>query len=146
MFSSTTYLLQKAAKHSLDESETAAASVGVTARQYLLLEIAASNGDLSQNEIAAGIGVDVTVLGKLLADLEDRELVQRTRAKDDRRRHELRITAAGSRLLAKAGKAIRAAEDQSLAALSPAQRRELHALLEQMTAPYRAGRTVRGDS
>jgi DNA-binding MarR family transcriptional regulator len=135
-FLSTTYLLQKAAKHSLDAAEETAQLFGVTARQYLLLQIASTDSELSQLEIGARLGVDVTVLGRILGDLEDRKLITRTRSPHDRRRHELRITTAGSRLLARATAAMTEAEERVLAALPAVDRARMRTFLNRLSQSW----------
>jgi DNA-binding MarR family transcriptional regulator len=132
-FDSTTYLLQKMAHRSLDAMEAAVEPLGITARQYLALAIAGGQADLSQNEIAARLGVDATVLGRLLGDLEERGYLERRRSREDRRRHELVISATGKKLLVKAQVAASAAEEAALAELPAADRAALRRLLRRAT-------------
>jgi DNA-binding MarR family transcriptional regulator len=113
VFMTNTYLLQVIAVNSLEELEPALESLGINARQYILLGIASSKTDLSQAEIASHLGVDATILGKLLHDLETRGLLERRRVPEDRRRHELLITRAGKVLLTKA-EALRVKSENNL--------------------------------
>jgi MarR family transcriptional regulator, lower aerobic nicotinate degradation pathway regulator len=128
-FDSMTYLLQKTAHYTLSAMELAVESLGINARQYLILSIAAAQADLSQNEIATRLGVDATVLGRLIGDLEDRGHLERRRAVEDRRRHELVLSTSGKKLLARAQAAARTAEDTALNHLTTQDQRALLELL-----------------
>ena len=96
---SLTYLLLKAAKRSLAALEAELADLDLTARQYLLLTLAATGKELSQQDLAAKLDLDPTIIVKIVDQLEDRGLLERTRATDDRRRHQLILTPAGKQLL-----------------------------------------------
>jgi DNA-binding MarR family transcriptional regulator len=129
VFMTNTYLLQVMAIDSLGTFEGALADLDINARQYVLLGVASSKTDLSQADIASNLGVDATVLGKLVQDLEVRGLLERRRVVEDRRRHELLITRKGRTLLSKA-EALRAtSENESLAKLNADDRQALRMLL-----------------
>lgn len=96
---SITYLLQKAASISLGGLEAVLADLDLAARQYVVLASAAAGEQLSQQELAKGLGMDPTMLVKAIDDLEVRGLVERRRFAADRRQHRLEITAAGRALL-----------------------------------------------
>jgi DNA-binding MarR family transcriptional regulator len=96
---SLTYLLQKAAKHSLAALEAALADLDLSARQFLFLALVETHDELSQQDLAAKLSVDPTVVVKLVDQLEERGLVTRTRAADDRRQHRLALTKTGRALL-----------------------------------------------
>jgi DNA-binding MarR family transcriptional regulator len=99
---SLTYLLQKVAKVALAGLEAELADLDLTARQYLLLTFAATGKELSQQDLAMKLGIDPTILVKLVDQLEDRGLLARARAADDRRRHQLVLTDEGKQLLREA--------------------------------------------
>jgi DNA-binding MarR family transcriptional regulator len=126
----TTYLLQVKAIDSLVHFEAALSDLDINARQYVLLGVAASKSDLSQADIAMHLGVDATVLGKLLQDLETRGLLERRRVPEDRRRHELLITKSGRTLFSKADALRKSAENELLDKLVPSERKALLELLK----------------
>jgi DNA-binding MarR family transcriptional regulator len=97
-----TYLLQKAAKRSLHDLEAALADLDLTARQYLVLAMIEAEGSRSQQDLAGFLGIDPTVLVKLVDQLEERGVVKRTRFENDRRQHRITLTTEGKRLLADA--------------------------------------------
>ena len=97
---SLTYLVQKVAVKALNALEESFDDLGITARHYIVLGLASDPDQPSQAVIAGKLGVDATVLGRMLDELEQRELVVRQRATDDRRRHELVLTKAGRETLA----------------------------------------------
>ena len=99
---SLTYLVQKVAMTALNALEESFDDLGITARHYIVLGLASDPDQPSQAVIAGKLGVDATVLGRMLDELEQRELVVRQRASDDRRRHELVLTPAGREVLAAA--------------------------------------------
>jgi len=99
---SLTYLLQKVAKVALAGLEAELADLDLTARQYLLLTFAAAGKELSQQDLAMKLGIDPTILVKLVDQLEERGLLERARAAEDRRRHQLVLTAEGKQLLREA--------------------------------------------
>lgn len=122
---STIYLLQKVAHKALAQLEQALGDLDVTARQFIVLALASGPEQPSQSEIAAKIGVDATVLGRMLDDLEQRTLLHRRRAPGDRRRHELALTPPGQVLLAEAERRRRSAEHAFLGGLTAAERTTL---------------------
>jgi DNA-binding MarR family transcriptional regulator len=125
---SLTYLLQKAAKYSLLALEAALADLDLSARQYLLLALVATDDAQSQQDLAARLGLDPTILLKLVDQLEDRGLLTRTRFANDRRQHRLALTSDGARVLAEANARQLRAEKEFTRALG-SRRAELRALL-----------------
>jgi MarR family transcriptional regulator, lower aerobic nicotinate degradation pathway regulator len=106
--------------------------LGLGAQQFMLLEQLALLGRASQAELAEALAIDPSNLATLVADLCDRELVERTRDDADRRRYVLRLSRAGTRLLRRTEGAIDTAEDDLLKPLSAAQREQLYTLLRQL--------------
>ncbi len=125
---SLTYLLQKAAKRSLVALEHALADLDLSARQFLLLALVEDHQDLSQQDLAAKLGVDPTVVVKLVDQLEARDVLTRTRAADDRRQHRLALTGSGRVLLKEAAARQHRAERDFTRALGT-RRADLVALL-----------------
>jgi DNA-binding MarR family transcriptional regulator len=128
-FRSSTYLLQKLAKHTLDAVETSVQQLQLTARQVLMLQAIADDPEISQAEIAMRIGLDPTVLGRSLDELETSGYLRRKRAEADRRRHHLMLTPAGKRLLGQATRQFQVAEARTLETLSQSEQQQLNTLL-----------------
>ncbi|MFL5860933.1 MAG: MarR family winged helix-turn-helix transcriptional regulator [Solirubrobacteraceae bacterium] len=101
-------------------------------RQLRILDLLADQGPVGQRELAALMGVDHSVLVNLLNPLETARLVKRERDTVDRRRHVVKLAAAGERRLATADRAFRDVEDTFLAPLSADERRDLHSLLSRL--------------
>lgn len=75
--------------------------------------------------------MDGTNIVGLLNELEARQLIERRRSPEDRRRHLVELTGAGAEQLAKAESALSAAEDEVLGALDETQPETLYSLLQQ---------------
>jgi DNA-binding MarR family transcriptional regulator len=101
-------------------------------QQFLVLKQLEALRKASQAELADAAGIDRSNLATIAAELCERDLVQRTRDTDDRRRYVLRLSAAGARLLDRTDGAITAAEDELLAALDPDQHEQLYNLLRRV--------------
>ena len=125
-YDSLTFLLTKAAKRALGALEEELAPLDLTARQYLLLAIAAGGTELSQQDLAKKLDLDPTIVVKIIDNLEDRGLLERARSVDDRRRHQLTLTTKGKKLLHEA----QTREQKVERALSP-HLRELRELLHE---------------
>ena len=95
------YLLYKAGMYVQKAFDDAFGTVGLNAREFLVLAFA-STEPLSQQDIARRLGIDPTVLVGVVDELEGRRLVERRRDPDDRRRYLLAVTESGAELLVKA--------------------------------------------
>jgi DNA-binding MarR family transcriptional regulator len=67
--------------------------------QYSVLTVIAENPGLSQTDLFTTLGVERSRLVRLLDGLEQRRLVRRMRAPEDRRSHALQLTGEGAELL-----------------------------------------------
>jgi DNA-binding MarR family transcriptional regulator len=94
------------------------------ARDFWMLSIAGA-GNLSQHELATLYGLDPSTLVAVLDGLERRGWLRRQRSPNDRRVQWVQRTELGDRLFARARPLARQAEEQQMAALSPAQQRKL---------------------
>src|SRR5262249_42339159 len=83
-------------------------------------------------ELAGALGLDPSNLASVAGELVDRGLVDRCRDDTDRRRYTLTLTPTGTTLLARAGEAIGATEDELLASLQDAEVGHLLALLRRL--------------
>lgn len=77
-------------------------SVDVSPAQFSVLIIIEANRGLSQAELSATLGIERARLVRVLHRLEDRGLVRRLPSSADGRRHALRLTHSGQKLLVRA--------------------------------------------
>jgi DNA-binding MarR family transcriptional regulator len=106
--------------------------LGLSAQEYLVLTQLRDLGPSSQAELAAALGLDPSNLATAIAELVDRQLVDRCRNDQDRRRYSIGLAAAGAQLLARADAAIAATEAELVAGLTAAERDQLCALLRRV--------------
>jgi DNA-binding MarR family transcriptional regulator len=78
------------------------AEIDISPAQYSVLVVIDANTGLSQSELAETLGIERARLVRLLHRLESRDLTQRLPSSADGRRHELRLTREGQRVLARA--------------------------------------------
>jgi DNA-binding MarR family transcriptional regulator len=77
-------------------------SIDVSPAQFSVLVVISSNAGLSQAELGETLGIERARLVRMLHRLEARGLTQRLPSSADGRRHELRLTREGQRLLTQA--------------------------------------------
>ena len=123
-------LLELVARRIRAEAESEVESFDLRPRHVIALTLLDLVGEQSQSDLAAALRVDRTNLVGLLNDLETADLIERRRSPQDRRRHTVSLTPAGTRRLAEVQNALAAAEQRVLFALNAEQQATLHALLE----------------
>jgi DNA-binding MarR family transcriptional regulator len=128
------YLLYKAGVFGQRAYDEAFSSVGLTAREFLVLSFASAE-PLSQQDVARRLGIDPTLVVGVVDDLEGRSLLRRDKDPNDRRRYVLTVTAKGNTLLGKARRTAERAEAAFLQPLSATQREQLHAILRTLMTP-----------
>lgn len=129
ILSSAGYLLLKAGVKMQAVIDETLAALDLTGRSFLVLTFVDSSDQLSQLELSRRLGLDPTIVGGLLDDLEDRGALTRRRDPADRRRHQLELTPKGRKLHAKAAAAVVAAESDFLAPLAVDDRDRLREML-----------------
>jgi DNA-binding MarR family transcriptional regulator len=77
-------------------------SLDISPAQFSVLVVIGANAGLSQSEMAATLGIERARLVRLLHRLERRGLTQRLPSSIDGRRHALRLTREGQRILTQA--------------------------------------------
>ncbi|HZP68509.1 MAG TPA: MarR family transcriptional regulator [Pseudolabrys sp.] len=87
--------------------------IDISPAQFSVLVVISANAGLSQSELAATLGIERARLVRLLHHLERRGLTQRLPSSVDSRRHALRLTGEGQKLLARA-KALAAQHEAAL--------------------------------
>ncbi|MGF7237422.1 MAG: MarR family winged helix-turn-helix transcriptional regulator, partial [Frankia sp.] len=103
------------------------ASVGLSQHQHAILCCLQEYGPACQRDIATRLSIDSGDLVAFIDGLQKGELIVRRRDERDRRRQILSLTESGRQLLRRVEKLLDDAEPGPLAALSDAQRQELHA-------------------
>lgn len=122
----TTFVLHKVAVASRRAiAARLAERPGLTLWEYAALAELTDQGAVAQNVLAAGLGVDVSDMVRLMDDLIGKELVARDRDPDDRRRYRIGLTAKGRRAVVTARKVITEVEQTTLQPLSVAERATL---------------------
>jgi len=113
----------------------ALATEGVRKYHFRVLVALSDDGPLSQAELGRRLAIDRSDVAAIAAELEQRELLARTRDDRDRRRNVVTITPAGEAALARMDRAIAAAQTTLLAPLSSAEQRQLSELLGRLIEP-----------
>lgn len=103
--------------------------VGLRRKHFSVLATLDEAGPLSQAAIGRRLALDRSDLHAIVGDLERDGLVERARDPGDRRRNTVRLTAKGRGALKRLDARVQAAQDDLLAPLSAAERRQLVALL-----------------
>ncbi len=111
--------------------EAVLAPMGLRPRHLVALTVLRERGGSTQQALTAILEMDGTNIVGLLNELEAKQLIERRRSPDDRRRHLVELTDAGAKRLAKAECALSAVEDDVLGALDDGQRETLYNLLQQ---------------
>jgi DNA-binding MarR family transcriptional regulator len=124
-------LLDHLARRMRLRSEAVLAPLGLRPRHMVALTVLRDGGGSTQQALAGTLEMDGTNIVGLLNDLEAKNLIERRRSPEDRRRHLVELTEAGATLLANVEVALSAAEDEVLGALDETQRETLYNLLHQ---------------
>jgi DNA-binding MarR family transcriptional regulator len=104
-------------------------SVGLTPALFALLNVIAAREEAIQQELGAVLGIDRSTMVSLIDQLESAGLAKRRPSARDRRAREIAITPKGRRLLVRSRRMISETEDEVLAGLPAAERREFLRLL-----------------
>lgn len=104
-------------------------SLGITPVQYAALQVVANQPGIDQRTLARTIALDASTTGGVVDRLETRGWLERRVSKEDRRTRQLHLTAAGLAGLTQVVPAMLRAQEQILAPLNPAQRRQFMVLL-----------------
>jgi len=134
------YLLKHAYLRLTEESSRALAPYGIDGRELAVLAVLDAHAELSQLEAAGKLGIDRTTMVALVDALEEKELVERRRSPQDRRKNIVQLTPIGRELLHDAESARQEMERRFLAPLSSTDATRLVRTLQSLVgAPTGAG-------
>jgi len=121
------FLLPRLAKQVIRRSSPE--RLGLDLRLVMALSYLGDHDETPQQELVDALCMDAKNVVLLLNELEERGYLIRRRDPEDRRRHNVHITAEGRKALARAGQAMEAVENQVLQALDAEERATLWKLL-----------------
>jgi DNA-binding MarR family transcriptional regulator len=127
----TNYLMRRAFAHANRLSMETVTEVAHP-RDYLVLGVLAEKNAYSQQDLAERLGINRTVMVKLIDRLEDAGSVLRSRNPTDRRSYVLSLTEQGRRAMTDMLPAIAHGDDRLVAPLAAAERDRLTGLLQQL--------------
>jgi MarR family transcriptional regulator, lower aerobic nicotinate degradation pathway regulator len=110
---------------------------GLRGYHYRLLAALEEGGPASQAELGRTTGIDRSDVTAALTELESRDLVERSVDPDHKRRNIVTITAEGVEQLLELDKVIDGIQDEFLAPLTAAQRRQFVTLVSRLVDPPR---------
>ena len=122
---------------------------GLRLRHLAALRVIGGHGPMTQHAVALALSLDPSNVVGLLNELEERGLTVRRRDPDDRRRHIVELSAAGSRQAAEASARLERVEDQLFGVLNAEERHTLYTLLSRVVEAaisVAAAPALRGDS
>ena len=131
---SATHLLHRAGQHAEEMFARASGSLGITARQFVVLAAIDGMERPSQTALCDVSGIDRSTLADIVRRLEMRGLVHRERTKADARMYAVSVTADGKALLQAAAPLAREVEHELLAPFNTEEREAFKALLRRVIA------------
>ena len=129
LLESTTFLLKRLGFAAKERALAAYEETGLHPYHHAVLLVLDEGSRETQGSIADALGYDRGQLVGLMDELEERELVERQRDPNDRRRHLVRLTPDGKKTVKRLRSLTRQLEDDFLAPLDDEERAALHALL-----------------
>lgn len=104
-------------------------ALGLTTRMWGALNVLDHEGPISQQALGSSIGMDPSSMVATIDELEAKGLVERRRHPSDRRAHALHLTDQGRETLTRGRRLAKRAQEDLLAPLNAAERKQLHELL-----------------
>jgi DNA-binding MarR family transcriptional regulator len=126
------FLLAQVGAHAASRFAERLAPLGLTPPDTGILRLLRLTAGLSQQELAAKLGIHPSRLVALLDELEHKKLVQRQPNPDDRRQYSLRLTEKGAKTLEEIGNVAHQHQEALCAALSLEERDKLAELLRKI--------------
>jgi len=132
LVASTAFLLKRLGFVAKEQAFDAYESAGLGPYHHAVLIALGENSHETQGAVADALGYDRGQMVGLLDELEEQGLVERKRDPSDRRRHIVKLTPEGKKMLGRLRALSKRIEDEFLAPLDDEERRQLHALLLQL--------------
>jgi DNA-binding MarR family transcriptional regulator len=129
----TEFLLARARAAGTGLANSRLLGLGLKARSYAVLSLAASGLEPTQRELAEFLSLDASQIVALVDHLEKENLVERRPAPSDRRTNVIVATTSGKQIYARARDVARETEGESLSVLTVSEREELRRLLSKIT-------------
>jgi len=129
LVASTAFLLKRLGFRAKEQALAAYERTGLNPYHHAVLIALEEDSHDTQGAIADALAYDRGQLVGLLDELEEQGLVERRRDPEDRRRQLVRLTAEGRRTLRRLRALSERLENDLLAPLSEAERKQLHDLL-----------------
>jgi DNA-binding MarR family transcriptional regulator len=136
LLESTTFLLKRLGFAAKERALAAYEETGLHPYHHAVLLVLDEGSRETQGSIADALGYDHGQLVGLMDELEERELVERKRDPNDRRRHLVKLTPEGKKTVKRLRSLSRQLEDDFLAPLDDAERASLHALLRRLAETH----------
>jgi DNA-binding MarR family transcriptional regulator len=136
LLDSSMFLLKRLGFAAKDRSLEAYEASGLHPYHFAILLVLDEGSRETQGSIADALGYDRGQLVGLLDELEDQGLIERKRDPNDRRRHVVRMTPAGTKALRKLRALAHENENDFLEPLSEKERAELHRLLLRLAGKH----------
>ena len=133
---SSIFLLKRLGFVAKDRAMAAYEETGLHPYHHAVLLVLSEGAPETQGSIADSLGYDRGQLVGLLDELEERELVERKRDPNDRRRHLVRLTPAGKKMLGRLRSLSAQIDDEFLSPLDPEERATLHGLLRRLAEEH----------
>jgi DNA-binding MarR family transcriptional regulator len=140
--SAPAFLLAQVGAHAASKFAERLAELKLTPPHAGILRILSSTPAITQQTLAATLGMVPSRLVVLIDEMEARQLVERREDPDDRRRYALYLTEAGRSMFAMIGRASREHSETLLAALSRNEQRQLAVLLQRIADEQKLTRGV----
>jgi DNA-binding MarR family transcriptional regulator len=130
----TGYLLRRAYLRALEVAGEDFSPGQHPRRLAVLMALKAATRPTSQTVLSTSLGVNRTLMGRLVDELEADGLVERERSPTDRRSYAVKITPAGREAVKAAGPGLARSDRRLTAALTRDERARLNALLRELLA------------
>nr|WP_055506839.1 MarR family transcriptional regulator [Nonomuraea pusilla] len=133
LLGSTTFVLHKVGVANRRAfAERLSARTGLGLWEFAVLATLADFGPAAQREVGDRLGLDPSDMVRLMDGLMDEGLARRERDPADRRRYRLSLSEAGREALGRARETLAETERETLAALTPDERAQLHTLVTRL--------------
>jgi DNA-binding MarR family transcriptional regulator len=136
LLQSTTFLLKRLGFAAKERALAAYEATGLHPYHHAVLLVLDEGSRETQGSIADALGYDRGQLVGLLDELEERELVERRRDPNDRRRHLVRLTDEGKKSLRRLRATAGRIDDDFLSPLDAEERAALHSLLRRLAEQH----------